>query len=309
LTRLSVVSPVYRAEGCVEELHRRLTAVLQSMGVDYEIVLVDDGSPDRSGQKISEFAASDPKVVAVLLSRNFGQHAAITAGVAEAKGDWIIVMDCDLQDRPEDIPLLFAKAAEGHDVVFARRKKPHESFLKRATSRAWFAILNQLTDFPVDSGTGSFSIISRQVADEFLRICDRHRHYVLVLRWLGFEQAYVDVQQAERFAGRSSYTFQALLRHAVSGIASHSTRLLYLSIYAGFAFVALAVVQFAYVIYLKIFRGVGVAGWASLMAAIWLTGGAILSSLGILGIYVGRVFEQVKQRPIYIVRKRVERAS
>lgn len=307
--RLSIISPVYRAEGCLEELHRRLTAVLQSMHVDYEIVLVDDGSTDRSAEKISALTAADARVVGILLSRNFGQHAAITAGVADAKGDWIIVMDCDLQDRPEDIPTLFAKGLEGRDVVFARRRKPHESFLKRATSRAWFAVLNALTDFPVQAGTGSFSLISRQVADEFLRISDRHRHYILVLRWLGFEQTYVDVEQGERFTGRSSYTFTALLRHAVSGIASHSTRLLYLSIYAGFAFVALAVVQFAYVIYLKIFRGVGVAGWSSVMGAIWLTGGAILSSLGILGIYLGRVFEQVKQRPMYIVRKRIERAS
>jgi len=306
---LSVVSPVYHAEGCVEELHRRLSEVLQSMKVDYEIIFVDDGSPDRSAEKISEIAASDAQVIALLLSRNFGQHPAITAGVSEAKGDWIVVMDCDLQDRPEDIPRLFAKAREGHDIVFARRQKPHESWIKRTTSHAWFAILNRLTDFPVDSGAGSFSLISRQVADEFLRISDRHRHYVLVLRWLGFAQAYVDVEQAERFAGRSSYSLRALLRHAISGIASHSTRLLYLSIYAGFAFVGLAVAQFAYVLYLKAFHGVGVAGWASVMAAIWLTGGAVLSSLGVLGIYLGRVFEQVKQRPIYIVRKRIERAT
>jgi dolichol-phosphate mannosyltransferase len=307
--RLSVVSPVYRAEGCIAELHRRLVSVLQSMGVDYEIILVDDGSPDRSVEEILRAADADPRVVALLLSRNFGQHAAITAGVAEATGDWIVVMDCDLQDRPEDIPALYGKALEGNDLVFARRDMRSRFPLKRAASRVWFAVLNRLTDLEVAASAGSFSMISRRVADEFLRLSDQHRHYLLILRWLGFRSAYVDVQLDDRFAGRSSYSLAALVRHAVSGIASHSTRLLYLSIYGGFLFVALAVVQFGWVVYLKLAHSIGVAGWVSVMAAIWLTGGAVLAALGVLGIYIGRIFEQVKARPIYVVRERIRRES
>ena len=214
-----------------------------------------------------------------------------------------------LQDRPEDIPALYAKAIDGYDIVIARRERRGESAFKHVTSRLWFAILNKLTELPVDPGAGSFSIISRHVADEFLRLSDQHRHYLLVLRWLGFRSTYVDVALADRFAGRSSYTLRALVRHAVSGIASHSTRLLYLSIYTGFVFVALSIAQFAWVLYLKFAHDVGVAGWASVIAAVWLTGGAILAALGVLGIYIGRIFEQVKQRPIYIVRSRIRRAS
>lgn len=309
MPQLSVVSPVYRAEGCIAELHRRLTAVLHAVGVDYEIILVDDGSPDRSAEEVARAADADSHVIGLLLSRNFGQHAAISAGIAEASGDWIVVMDCDLQDRPEDIPALYARARDGNDIVIARRDQRGRSALKRAASRAWFAILNRLTDLPVDPAAGSFSIVSRHVADEFLRLNDQHRHYLLALRWLGFRSAYVEVGLGERFSGRSSYTLAALVRHAVSGIASHSTRLLYLSIYGAFVFVFLAVAQFAWVIYLKLFHGVGVAGWASVVAAIWLTGGAILASLGVLGIYVGRIFEQVKERPLYVVRRRIRSAS
>jgi polyisoprenyl-phosphate glycosyltransferase len=309
LLDLSVVSPVYRAEGCIVELHARLTAVLRQMNVAYEIILVDDGSPDRSGDLIAQLAATDPHVTAVLLSRNFGQHAATLAGLSESKANAVVVMDCDLQDRPEDIPLLHAKLAEGFDAVIARRGRRQDSLLKRATSRLWFALLNRLTDTPTDPEAGSFSILTRQVVDELLSMPNRHSHYQLLLRWLGFHQAYVVVQHAPRFEGRSSYSFGKLVRHAVFGIAAHSTRLLYLSIYTGFLFFVLAVAQFAVVIFRKFADGIGVAGWASVMAAIWLMGGAILFSLGVIGIYIGRIVEDVKGRPSFIVRKRVRRES
>jgi polyisoprenyl-phosphate glycosyltransferase len=302
---LSVVSPVYKAEGCIEELHRRLTAVLQSLNVEYEIVLVDDGSPDRSGEMIARIAAADPRVAAVTLSRNFGQHAAILAGVAEAKGDAVVVMDCDLQDRPEDIPLLTGKLEEGFDVVIARRTGRTASAFKRLTSRFWFALLNRFSDMRIEPGSGSFSILRREPVEALLRMPNRHTHYSLLLRWIGFRQTYVTVDDGGRFAGSSSYSVRRLLSHAVSGIVAHSTKLLSFSIYAGFGFVLLAILQFGYVIVRKLTGGFGVAGWASLMAAIWLVGGAILSSLGVIGIYLGRIVDDVKQRPPYIVARRI----
>jgi dolichol-phosphate mannosyltransferase len=303
--RLSVVSPVFKAENCVGELHRRLTAALRAMDLDYEIVLVDDGSPDRSGEAIERIAASDPRVTALLLSRNFGQHAAILAGLAEARGETIVVIDCDLQDPPESIPLLYAKMAEGFDVVIARRRARKDSLFKRWTSRLWFALLNRLSDVPIDTDAGAFSIITRAVAAELLRMPNRRSHYQLVLRWLGFRQAYVDVEHGARHEGRSSYSLAKLIGHALSGVVSHSTRLLYFSVYAGFGFVMLAIAQFGYAVFLKLAHGVGVAGWTSLMAAIWLVGGAILSSLGVIGMYLGRIVEDVQQRPAYVVRRRI----
>jgi len=302
---LSIVSPVYRAEVCIEALHRRLMTVLEQLNTEYEIILVDDGSPDRSGELLERLAASDPHVTAVILSRNFGQHAAILAGLTEAKGERIVVMDCDLQDRPEDIPQLLARLNEGFDVVIARRVRRTTSVFKRATSRIWFALLNRLTEFPIDPNAGSFSALRRKVVAEFLRMPNRHSHYQLVLRWLGFRQTYLDVEDGGRLEGRSSYTFMSLLSHAVSGVVSHSTRLLSLSIYSGFVFVLLSILQFAYVIVQKVLNDIGISGWASLMATMWLIGGAILSSLGVIGIYVGRIVDDVKQRPAYVVSRRV----
>jgi glycosyltransferase involved in cell wall biosynthesis len=244
-------------------------------------------------------------MTALILSRNFGQHAAILAGVAEAKGDAIVVMDCDLQDRPEDIPLLYAKLQEGSDIVIARRTGRTTSAFKRVTSRLWFAILNRFSDIAIEPSSGSFSILKREVAEELLRMPNRHTHYQLVLRWLGFRQTYVTVDDGGRFAGRSSYSVRRLVSHAMSGIVAHSTKLLHFSIYLGFLFVVFAIAQFAWVIVRKLNSGIGVEGWASLMAAMWLIGGAILFSLGVIGIYIGRIVDDVKQRPPYIVSRRV----
>lgn len=303
---LSVVSPVYRAEACLHELHRRLTTVLQTMGGRYELVFVNDGSPDGSENVLAEIAQSDPRVVVLNLSRNFGQHPAIMAGLEHARGDQVVVIDCDLQESPEDIPRLVAKAAEGFDVVFARRRRSSRSWFKRASSKVWFWLINALSDLAVVTDIGTFSLITRQVVDQIVRMPNRHSHYLHVVRWLGFRQAFIEIDHARRFDGRkSSYSLRALLRHAFAGIVAHSTRLLTVSIYAGFAFVGVSILQFGHVLYLKLFRSVGVAGWASLMAAVWLIGGAILSSLGVIGLYLARVVEEVKERPVFIVRERI----
>jgi dolichol-phosphate mannosyltransferase len=223
----------------------------------------------------------------------------------------VVVLDCDLQDPPEEIPRLYAKCLEGYDVVFARRISRSDSAFRRWTSRLWHEVLFYLSDTRADPTVGSFSVISQQVVREFLRLNDVHRHYLTLLRWLGFRQAYVDVVQAPRFAGRSSYTLRRLIRHSVIGIASQSTKLLHFSIYSGFVFVFISIAQISYLIIRKLYFGIGVEGWASLMAVLWLVGGTILFSTGVLGVYIGNIFEQTKQRPLYVVRKRVsaERSS
>jgi polyisoprenyl-phosphate glycosyltransferase len=303
---LSVVTPVYGAESCLDELHRRLTETLQSMKVDYEIVLVNDGSPDGSGAVLAAMAARDSRVIVLNLSRNFGQHPAILAGLEHARGRQVVVMDCDLQEAPEDIPRLVAKAAEGYEVVFGLRRRSQRSWFKRLTSKAWFSLINLLSDFPVIPGIGTFSLLDRRVVDQLVRMPNRHSHYQHLVRWIGFRQSSIEIEQAARFDGkRGSYSLRALLRHAFIGVVAHSTRLLTFSIYLGFAFVGLSVLQFGSVLYLKLFRGVGVAGWTSLMAATWLIGGAILSSLGVIGLYLARIVDEVKQRPAFIVRERL----
>jgi dolichol-phosphate mannosyltransferase len=303
---LSVVSPIYGAERCLDELHRRLTETLLGMGIDYELVFVNDGSPDRSGEVLAAIVARDPRVLVLNLSRNFGQHAAILAGLEHASGELVVVMDCDLQESPEDIPRLVAKSAEGWDVVFARRRSSRRSWFKRTSSRLWFFLINLLSDLPITPGIGTFSLLSRQVVDELVRMPNRQSHYIHLVRWMGFRQGYIDIDHGSRFdGGRSAYSLGSLMRLALIGVVAHSTRLLTLSVYLGFAFVLLSIVQFGYVIHLKVFHGVRVEGWTSLMAALWLVGGAVLSSLGVIGLYVARIVGDVKQQPAFIVRERI----
>ncbi|MGZ7040942.1 MAG: glycosyltransferase family 2 protein [Thermoanaerobaculia bacterium] len=303
---VSVVIPVFNAAHCIAELHRRLVAVLEATATSFEIVLVDDGSTDASWTLVREKALADPRVHAIQLSRNFGQHPAIAAGLRAARGQSIIVMDCDLQDQPEEIPKLQAAAANGGaDIVFARRKNRSDTASRQFASRASLAIVDLLSGTRTDPEIGTFSLITRGVADEYLEVADRHAHYLQILRFLGFRQQTVDVVEAPRYAGHSSYTARKLIRHFWNGMVSQSERLLHLSIYLGFLFCALAVVQVGHLIIQKFLFQIGVPGWASLMVVLWLVGGCVLFSLGVLGIYLGKIFEQGQRRPPFIVRSEI----
>lgn len=302
---LSVVSPVYRAEACIDELYRRLTAVLCDLADTYEIVLVDDGSPDRSWERIKHLAAQDPHIVALQLSRNFGQHHAIAAGLSVSRGRYAVVIDCDLQDPPEVIPQLLEQAKAGVDIVYTRHATRVDSTFKQQTSRIFFLIVNALSPLSAMPGQGSFSLISRQVIDEYLRIVDVHSHYLSVLHWLGFRSTCVELAQAERFAGTSSYSLSKLVSHALNGITSHSTRLLHISTGMGLLFAILAFAQILYLLYRKWMHSIGVDGWASLMVVLWFVSGVMLFALGVIGLYLGRMFEHTRHRPLFVVREQI----
>ncbi|MGE0822675.1 MAG: glycosyltransferase family 2 protein [Candidatus Binatia bacterium] len=303
---ISVVSPVYQAESCVEELYRRLTATLTPLTAAYEIILVEDCSHDQSWSRITAIAARDAKVRGLQLSRNFGQQLAIAAGLAASRGKIVVVMDCDLQDPPEKIPQLIEEARRGFDIVYTRRLQRTATPFKRLTSRLFFFVMNTISPWFADPGQGSFSVISRTVVNEYLRVVDVHSHYLSILGWLGFRTTRVDVEQEPRFAGQSSYSLGKLISHALNGIASQSTRLLHISTAVGLCFALVACVQIVYLVYRKLFLSIGVEGWASLMVVLWFVGGTILFSLGVIGLYLGRMFEHTRQRPLFIVRERTD---
>ena len=303
---VSVVSPVYGGEGTVGRLIDEVRALLEPLtGGAFEIVLVEDASPDSSWRVIRAAAASDRRVKAIRLSRNFGQHAAITAGLAHARGQFVAVMDCDLQDDPADLGALLAAGRSGHDVVFGRRTKRAHSGFKNLTARAWAVVVNKLAGREMaDPGIGTFSLLSRRAVDAFLAIGDVHRHYVMVVRWLGFPAAEVEVNHRPRVAGSSSYSVARLLRHAVDGVVSQSSRLLYAGVAIGFVFLVVALAGSTAIV-VRYFLGGFREGWASLAVLNLLSTSVVLMTLGVLGLYVGKIFDQVRGRPLWVVREAI----
>jgi dolichol-phosphate mannosyltransferase len=300
MMELSVVVPVYGCRDCLDQLHQRLAKALEPITGSYQVVFVDDRSPDGAWPVLETLARSDSHVKAIRLSRNFGQHAAITAGLAASEGEWTVVMDCDLQDPPELIGSLYAKAVAGYDLVLARRRQRSQPALRRLLARIYFKVLNTFMGTNIDGGFGTFSILSRKVVDAYLSLGERDRHYLFVLTWLGFEQGVMDFDQNDRPAGKSSYSLPKLVRHALSGIFFQTTTLLVYIVYLGFFVVAMGVLLSAFLIYLDLVAHPQ-PGWVSVMVLILVIGGFIITSTGVTGLYIGRVFQQVKGRPLYVV--------
>jgi polyisoprenyl-phosphate glycosyltransferase len=301
--KLSVVVPVYNEEGNIAELHRRLSAVLMGLGLDHEIVLVDDGSRDRSWEMIGELAAADPHVKGVRFARNFGHQMAFTAGLDYTQGDAVVIMDADLQDPPELIGEMVAKYREGYEVVYAvRTARQGESVFKKLTAAAFYRLLRRMTsvDIPVD--TGDFRLMGRKAVTAFQRLPERHRFTRGLVAWLGFRQTGVTYVRAARVAGETHYPLKKMIRFATDGITAFSTVPLRLATWAGVAVSALAVV--------------GGVAWAAgrllshplpglhlLGVTLLLVSGVQLVCIGLLGEWVGRIFEQVKDRPLYLVQE------
>jgi glycosyltransferase involved in cell wall biosynthesis len=302
--QMSVVVPVFRCTPCLEPLHERITSALEQLVDDFEIILVDDRGGDGAWAAIAELSRRDSRVRGVRLSRNFGQHAAITAGLTAARGDWAVVMDCDLQDPPEEIACLWIKAAEGYDIVYGRRRSKPTSAVRRLTARLYFKGLNIFTGAGLDGQYGSFSLISRDVIDGFLRFRDNDRHYLLILHWLGFDSAAVDYEPSGRYEGESSYSLRRLLQHGLNGVFFQTTVLLRWIVYLGFVLALLGGLMAMYFVVARI-TGSAYPGWTSIAVIMLLASGFIITSTGITGLYIGKVFEQVKGRPLFVVDREV----
>ena len=297
--QLSVVVPVYGCADCLVALHERLTRTLGPMTDSYELVFVDDRSVDTGWAVLQQLATQDPHVNAFRLSRNFGQDAAITAGLAQARGDWAVVMDCDLQEAPEDIPRLWAAAQDGFDMVRTTRRGWHHSAFRRWTSRLYRRLTLE-TDVRPDYS--NLSLLSRRVVDAFLRLHDRDREYMIALDWLGFDSTSIEIEHHDRHAGRSGYTLRRLVQVALDGMFFRSTVLLRLVVLLGFVIAAIGVVvaTFEVVDYFAEPHQT-VPGYTSLAVLLLVLAGFIIVSVGVVGLYVGRIFEQVKNRPLFLI--------
>jgi dolichol-phosphate mannosyltransferase len=274
----------------------------------YEIIFVDDRAQDESWPEIERLVELDPFVRGVRLSRNFGQHAAITAGLSQVRGEWVVVMDCDLQDPPEKIPDLYAKALEGHEIVFGRRTHKPTGPIRRLIASLYFRCLRMFTGSHIEGQYGTFSIISRKVVNAFLDLKDQDRHYLMILSWLGFDTAAVDYEPALRYRGRSSYGLLQLIQHALDGVFFQTTVLLRWIVYLGFFLASLGGALAVYLLAARVF-GHAYPGWTSIVVLTLVLCGFIILSTGITGLYIGKVFEQARGRPIFVVDRIAERSA
>lgn len=303
--QVSVVSPVYRGEKMVEELVRRNVEVLSRMGVDYEVILVNDASPDGSWSEIVKECKKNPNVKGLNLSRNFGQHYAITAGLAHASGDWIVVMDCDLQDQPEEMPKLYAQAMEGYDIVLARRVNKKFGVFKRMSSTLFHYFFDKLSGTKTDETVANYGIYSKQVISEYNKIPEYTRSFPSIISYLGFKKTAIDVEHAERIEGKSSYSISRLLKLAFDVIISNSNKPLRVAVGLGFGMSLLSFLLAAYNVLAKLCGIIQVEGYTTTVFSIWFVGGLLLFVMGVLGLYIGKIFDQVKGRQLYIVRDKI----
>lgn len=301
MTLISVVSPVYQAEELVPLLVNQISREVQALTSAYEIILVDDRSRDESWQAIRLECQKNARIKGLRLSRNFGQHCAITAGLRHAKGDWIVVMDCDLQDRPDQIPLLYQAALEGYDIVQARRRTRQDSRIKRLYSRAFYSVFSYLTGTRQDSSVANFGIYHCKVIAAVLSMKDQLRYFPAMVQWVGFRAAMIDVQHDARQRGQSTYNLRRMLRLALDTMISFSDKPLRLVAQAGLILSLLSLLMGFACLLGYLFGVIKVVGYTSVMISIWLTAGLNIFVLGLVGIYVGKAFEKIKDRPIYIL--------
>ena len=304
---ISVVAPIYNERETLDELHRRLTGVLQTLGDEYEIVLVDDGSSDDSWTQMLTLAARDRHLRLLRLSRNFGHQAALSAGLDAARGDAVVLMDADLQDPPEVIPDLVAQWRDGFDVVYAvRSSRQGEPWAKEKSAAVFYRVLQRMTATRIPRDAGDFRLLSRRAADALTAMPERARFLRGMTSWIGFRQTGVPYSRDARHAGTSKYSLTRQLRLAFDGIASFSTAPIKAVTALGFALVVFCIAVLAWTMYIRFFTSDSVQGWTSVIAVVLLLGGVQLLSLGVIGQYVARIFDETKQRPLYLVEEVVE---
>jgi len=300
---LSVVSPVYQSNTIVDELVKRIKENITSVTNNFEIILIDDGSTDNSWEKIKKNCEQDFRIKGIKLSRNFGQHQAISAGIKITRGDYAIVMDCDLQHDPIYIKDLVSKAQEGFDVVFTLELNKKKSTIRKITSSFFYSIFNYFSNFKnVDHRIGNYSLISRKVINCYNSSKEYHRQYLMLLRNFGFSSAILSINHNKRFKGQSSYNFTSLIKLAIDGITSNSDILLRKMVAVGFIYIIFTIIYSIYALSTYFLKG-SYPGFTSIIIVLLSSTGLILSSLGIIGTYIGKIFIQVKNRPLYIIDK------
>ncbi|KAB2459124.1 glycosyltransferase family 2 protein [Bacillus sp. CH126_4D] len=303
---ISVVVPMYFEEEVAQECYNRLKSVMLQNDINYEFVFVNDGSTDRTMEILSEIAANDYRTKIVNFARNFGHQVAVTAGIAAAKGDAIVIIDADLQDPPEVIPELIAKWEEGYEVVYAKRKqRKGETWFKLLTAKYFYKFLNYMSDIDIPKDTGDFRIIDRKVADVFNQMTERNRFIRGMMSWVGFRQTYVEYERDERFAGETKYPLKKMIKFASDGIIAFSTKPLRIVMSIGLLSVLISIIVLLYTITVKIIGTGTQTGWASIMVAITFFSGIQLLGLGIVGQYIARIYDESKNRPIYIVKETI----
>lgn len=299
--KISVVIPVYGSPESLEELASRLATSLQSIDSNFEVILVNDGSPDRSWEIIEEICRRDNRFIGLRLSRNFGQHPAISAGLQYSSGEWIVVMDCDLQDKPEEIVNLYNKAQEGYEQVVAVRHNRQDSRSKRLSARTYVGLLSYLSGRNINPSVGNFGIYHRRVVDVINSLKEQGRTFGLLALWAGFRRYELEVEHVARPYGKSSYTLRSLIRLGLAGIVAHSDKPLRLTVRFGAYLSSLALLGGFWIIMRQIIWGHSPVGWSSVMVSIAFMTGILVGSIGVTGLYIGHIFEEVKERPTYVV--------
>jgi polyisoprenyl-phosphate glycosyltransferase len=303
----SVVIPLFNEEEVLQETYRRMHMVMEAIGEPYEVIMVNDGSRDKTAEIAKEICAQNPSFKLLNFSRNFGQQTAITAGMDHAGGRAIILIDADLQDPPEVIPDMILKWKEGFKVVYGKRiSRKGETWFKQLTSKAFYRFLNKMTDVKIPNDVGDFRLIDATVRDALLRVPEHNRYVRGLISWLGFKQTSVDFVREARFAGKTKYPLKNMIKLAVDGITSFSYKPLKLSVGLGIFISAFSLVFAVTVVLLRVFNIVRMEpGWASMMVVLLFFFGVVLTMLGIIGEYIARIFEEVKGRPLYIITEKI----
>jgi polyisoprenyl-phosphate glycosyltransferase len=306
----SIVVPVYNEEEVIHETYRRLKNVMISTGEPYELLFVNDGSRDRTADILKEYSERDPSVILLDFSRNFGHQIAITAGMDYSRGKAVVVIDADLQDPPELILEMIEKWKQGYDVVYAKRsKRKGETFFKKQTAKLFYRFLHSMTDIDIPLDTGDFRLLDRKVCDQMKNLQEKNRFVRGLVSWVGFKQIAVEYERDERLAGESKYPLKKMLKLSMDGITSFSYKPLKLASFAGVTISGIGFIYLFVVLYLKIFTHSTISGWSSLIVIQLFFNGIILFMLGMMGEYVGRIYDESKHRPLYIVRDVYQKTS
>ncbi|TDH27807.1 glycosyltransferase [Segetibacter sp. 3557_3] len=305
MIEISVVSPVYRSATLVKPFVSKVVMALQQLNIDYEIILVDDGSPDDSWNAVLGECEQNSRVRGISLSRNFGQHYAISAGLDVASGKWIVVMDSDLQDMPEEILPLYQRALEGYDIVLCRRKQRTDGWIKRFFSALFYRFLSFITGKKIDASIANFGIYSHKVINVIVQMRESIRYFPMMVLWVGFKSSSIEVLHGERGQGKSNYNFRRLLRLGLDVVLSYSDKPLEIVAATGCLISLATAIAGVVQLYRYFNHAITVQGYTSLLLSIWFLCGLIIATLGIVGLYVGKTFQGIKNRPLYIARKTI----